>query len=95
MTPADEDHELLEFLGSCSDASMGDFSLAYLDRDVQLRRDLHALLDKIIKNREKLAVGQFFRRNRRQIADQLARPQLSPKSVHDEPPLRTGTGDKK
>ena len=60
MTPNDE-HQLVQFLRDCSDMSLGDFVLARLNRDAELRKRLAALIEEMIENRAAYLVGSLLR----------------------------------
>lgn len=60
MTLADE-NLIVSFLQDCSEQSLGDFVLAKLNRDAQLRKQLAALLETAIENRALYLLGSLLR----------------------------------
>jgi hypothetical protein len=60
LTSSDE-AALISFLRDCSASSLADFSLSKLNRDAELRKQLHSLLETMIENRAFVEVARILR----------------------------------
>lgn len=77
MSPSEE-QELLSFLLTCSHTSRADFLLARLNRDKEYRKQLRALMERIVENLAMVHVANFLRDHSSEIAaaTQLPSPRV-------------------
>lgn len=90
---------ILEFLRDCSNTSLGDFFIARLNRDANMRKELHSLLDRMVENMAVVHLANFIRDHRPELLKVFAVPatnspaELSPSPDPPAPPRRVESDD--